>query len=283
MNFNLNPTTALIITGQLRINDNENPIDKINYHLNYFKHDEAFVFIWDYEYEKYKTQLDKIKANLIIGKSEQSKLDELTLQQAIFQFRKSFVHKLKPNENFNYEKEKNIVENWFVHYYLMQETFKQVNNKHQTYIKTRHDMIYLDEFESKEIFDFLDQPTTSIATPFGGDAEGFGLGDLFVIYNKPAMNKMKTFYDDLITNIKEQKAPTNGEAVLRFIFKNYHQANIYRFNFPCTTQRMLKDNYICHPKLNFNTVLDNTQVPNLINITHKNIYQDLNLLNIKKM
>ena len=99
MDFNFKPTTALIFTGQLRLQENQTPLEKIQKQLELFSHDEVYMFVWDYEYQEYKTQLDKLNAHIIIGDSKQPSFDDETMQYLVLQFRNYFIRKMiKDNE-----------------------------------------------------------------------------------------------------------------------------------------------------------------------------------------
>jgi len=248
MDFNFKPTTALIFTGQLRLEENQTPLQKIQKQLDLFPHDEVYMFVWDYEYEKYQNDLKQINANMIIGDSSKPTFDDETLQYLVLQFRNYFIRKMiKDNERDTpRERLESILFNWTKHYYIMQKTFQEVNLKHTYYIKTRYDNLYIGDANFDEVKSLLDNPKPALATPIYGDADGIGLGDLFVIANKSAAKIFQTYMDQIIEEVKKKLCPSSPEAAMRYIFANVHDTNIYRINLPCTTQDMAKRNFWLH-------------------------------------
>ena len=248
MDFNLKPTTALIFTGQLRLQENQSVKEKIQTQIDLFPHNEVYMFVWDYEYEKHKDELKTINAKIIIGDSKQPIFDDNTWQYLVLQFRNYFIRKMiKDNEkDTKRDHLEKIIYNWTKHYYIRQKTFQEVDLKHSFYIITRYDNIYRDKPNFDELKSFLDIPNPAISTPFYGDADGIGLGDLFVVTNKSGAKIFQTYLEQIIEEVKKKLCPASPEAALRYIFANKHNANIYRINFPCTTEEMAKRNFWLH-------------------------------------
>jgi hypothetical protein len=144
---------------------------------------------------------------------------------------------------------------------IKQQIFSQINHKHSTYIISRYDIVYMEKIENiklKEIYEFLDSDKKTIATPFGANAEGIGLGDLVIFANKSAVKIFTNYYDEIIQDCIKQIAPSFPEGFLRYMFVNKYNSDVFRFNFPCTTKSCLeRDGYLIHP-----------------NISHLNIYKN---------
>ena len=267
MDFNFKPTTALIFTGQFRLQENQTPLEKIQKQLELFSHDEVYMFVWDYEYQEHKTQLDKLNAHIIIGDSKQPFFDDETMQYLVLQFRNYFIRKMiKDNEkDTKRDHIEKILFKWTKHYYIIQRTFQEVNLKHTFYIKTRYDNIYLGDAQLDELKSFLDNPKPCISTPLYGDADGIGLGDLFVMTNKNGAKIFQTYLEQIIEEVKKNLCPPSPEAALRYIFANKHDADVYRINLPCTTEEMVKRNFWLHGNTPFKYIRqDKLKVP----ITH---------------
>jgi hypothetical protein len=88
------------------------------------------------------------------------------------------------------------------------------------------------------------------------------LGDLVVFANKKAAKFFTTFYDVIIQDCTKQIAPSFPEGMLRYIFSNVNNADIFRFNFPCTTQSQYENNYYIHPNVpHLNISKNNIPIP----------------------
>ena len=95
MNFFTTQTKALVITGQLRLHENESPVDRINYHIDYFKPDYTYLFLWDYEYEQYGEIIKQIpNTEIITAKYEDYKMKK-KLKKKLEELRKRdpFIYK----------------------------------------------------------------------------------------------------------------------------------------------------------------------------------------------
>jgi len=266
MNFFTTQTKALVITGQLRLHENESPVDRINYHIDYFKPDYTYLFLWDYEYEQYGEIIKQIpNTEIITAKYEDYKIPDFEMQHMILQLRKYLMPSIiRREETLLYTDHVKSINVFMLHYYIMQKTFSQINLKHSTYIKTRYDNLYLENINNtqlNQIYDFLDDEIPTIATPFGGDAENIGLGDLVVFTNKKGAQIFQNIYDELTKECIKQLAPSFPEGALRYMFRNLNQATIYRLNFPSTTIKMKDNNFILHPSVPFNIIRDNTPIP----------------------
>jgi len=55
---------TLIITGQLRLQENQNTIDKINYHIDKLKPHNTILFLWDSEYQQYQNEIKQLNLML---------------------------------------------------------------------------------------------------------------------------------------------------------------------------------------------------------------------------
>lgn len=259
MNFNLNPTKALILTGQLRLNENQNPIELINYHIDYFKPDYTYLFIWDYEYEIYGEEIKKIpNTEIIIGNSKLQNITEYEMQHLVLQLRKYLLPSIKRRkEDYNFPGDSTALKAYMVNPHIRQQTISQIKLKHSFYINSRYDVVYTlqpEQTQLKEIYQLLDVDEKTIATPFGGDAEGIGLSDLTFFANKNTMQIFKNYYDEIMQDVIAQIAPSFPEGFFRYMLVNKYNTEIFRFNFPCTTKSCLeRDGYLLHaniPQLN---------------------------------
>ena len=132
MNLFTKQTNALVLTGQLRLKDNQNPIEKINEHINYFKPDYTYLFLWDYEYELYGEQIKQIpNSEIIIADSNKYIPTEYEMQHLVLQLRKYLLPSIKRRkeqwEQFVYP-EKTIT-NYMIVPSIKQQTFSQINFK----------------------------------------------------------------------------------------------------------------------------------------------------------
>ena len=267
MNLFTKQTNALVLTGQLRLKDNQNPIEKINEHINYFKPDYTYLFLWDYEYELYGEQIKQIpNSEIIIADSNKYIPTEYEMQHLILQLRKYLLPSVKiRKEQWEQVETRKAITNYMIVPSIKQQTFSQINFNHSNYIVSRYDIVYAEQtnkLQLEEIYQFLDSDKPTIATPYGGDAEGIGLGDLVVFANKKAAKFFTTFYDVIIQDCTKQIAPSFPEGMLRYIFSNVNNADIFRFNFPCTTQSQYENNYYIHPNVpHLNISKNNTPIP----------------------
>ena len=267
MDFNYKPTTALIFTGQLRLKENQTPLEKIQKQLDFFEHDEAYMFLWDYEYQEHKQELNKLKTHLIVADSNNPIIDDTLMQHMVLQFRNYLIRKMIKDNEQNTKREviEKMIHNFTKHYYIMQKVFQDINLKHTFYIKTRYDNLYKDNKSIKEIKTFIDNPKPSLATPFYGDADGIGLGDLFVMTNKNGAKIFQTYFEQIKEDIVNHLCPATPEAAFRYIFANKHNADIFRFNFPCTTEDMDKRNFWLHGSETYHSIYQDKKI---VPITH---------------
>jgi len=268
MNFNFKQTKALVITGQIRLDNNQTPTEIINYHIDYFKPDYTYLFLWDYEYELYGKEIEQIpNTEIIIGKSNEQSISEYEMQHLILQLRKYLLPSIKRRkEQYEIPDTAKAITAYMKNPEIKQQIFSQINLKHQAYIVTRYDIVYIEKIEKiqiEEIFQFLDSDKKTIATPLGGDAEGIGLGDLVIFANKSAANVFKNYYDELMKDCIKQIAPSFPEGFLRYMFVNKNNCDVFRFNFPCTTKSCVeRDGYLIHANLpQYNIFKNNTPIP----------------------
>jgi len=268
MNFNLNPTKALVLTGQLRLDDNQSPTTLINQHIDYFKPDYTYLFLWDYEYEQYKDELNNIpNSEIIVGDSKAQNISDYEMQHLVLQLRKYLLPSIKRrNEDYNYQGDSTALKAYMVNPFIKQQVFSKINLKHSSYIVSRYDIVYMEKtnnLQLNEIYQFLDSEKKTIATPFGGDAEGIGLGDLVIFANKSAANVFKNYYDELMKDCIKQIAPSFPEGFLRYMFVNANQTEVFRFNFPCTTKSCLnRDGFLIHANVPYlNIVKQSIPIP----------------------
>jgi hypothetical protein len=210
MNFNTKQTKALVITGQMRLEENQTSLEKIKYHIDYFKPDYTYLFLWDYEYELYGEQIKQIpNSEIIIADSNKYIPTEYEMQHLILQLRKYLLPSMKRrNDNYEIPNTSKALIAYMKNPEIKQQIFSQINLKHSAYIVTRYDIVYMEKIEKlqiEEIFQFLDSDKKTIATPLGGDAEGIGLGDLVIFANKSAANVFKNYYDELMKDCIKQK------------------------------------------------------------------------------
>jgi hypothetical protein len=255
MNFNTKQTKALVITGQIRLDNNQTPTEIINYHIDYFKPDYTYLFLWDYEYELHGKEIEQIpNTEIIIGNSNQYQISDFEMQHLILQLRKYLLPLMKrQNDNYEIPNTSKALIAYMKNPEIKQQIFSQINLKHSAYIVTRYDIVYMEKIEKlqiEEIFQFLDSDKKTIATPLGGDAEGIGLGDLVIFANKSAANVFKNYYDELMKDCIKQIAPSFPEGFIRYMFVNKNNCDVFRFNFPCTTKSCLeRDGYLIHANL----------------------------------
>ena len=158
-------------------------------------------------------------------------------------------NKLKLNPTLDNE-DLNFYNNVLKQLYITQYVFQNLNIHSDIYIKTRYDNIYYNNFEINNLTNFYNEEQPIIATPFGGDLNGIGLGDLLTITNNKANNIFKNIYDTYIQNITNQKIPMYSELALRYIFKNINNATIYRFHLLMTTEKYEKRKLLYHSNKN---------------------------------
>jgi hypothetical protein len=239
---------TLIITGQLRIIENQNPIDKIQYHIDKLKPHNTILFLWDNEYQQYKKEIDLLNLQTIIADSNMPQISESIIQNMLNALNRQ--HDAKSNYTLE-SCDKNFLINVLKQIYSLQYTFQNINDNSTAYIKTRYDNIYLNDFEIDILLNnFFHENNPIIATPFGGDYDKIGLGDLLTITNNKANNIFKNYYNTYIEEINQQTGPMNSELALRYIFKNLNQADIYRFHFILTNEKHLKNQKIIHANKN---------------------------------
>lgn len=255
MNFNLNSNTALVIIGQLRLEDGQTVEQKMKYHTDNFKYDKLYCFLWDDEYELYHEEMEKFNPTFIVAdhKIKEHILNEYQLQCADYQLRQYDAYKCVyiNKDPLNYEREKEHIKRYMIFFYMLQYTFRNIKEKHTKYIKTRYDNVYFSNYQKdvKKCLSYLhdDNEKPIILAPIGGDADNIGISDLLTTFNQPAADIYANFLDELILNLVNKKGTPSPEKAFKFIFRNLHNSEIYRFCTGCTTQRMHKDNYICHP------------------------------------
>lgn len=243
---------TLIITGQLRLLENENPTDKIKYHIDYFKPNDTILFLWENEYLKYKNEINNLNTQNIILNHNLPIITEQHIQKCLQQIN------LQPNTITPItltQDNKNFFIRLIKQYYQIQHTFQNVNETSQIYIKTRYDLHYLEPYNINPLMQFYNENKPIISTPFGGDLFGIGLGDLITITNNKANDIFKSYYDIFIQELQNEKCPVNAELLIRYIFKNLNNADIYRFNLFCTNQHMLQNNQIYHGINNIGNVI----------------------------
>jgi hypothetical protein len=147
MNFNFKQTKALVITGQIRLEENQNPIEKIKYHIDYFKPDYTYLFLWDYEYELYGKQIEQIpNTEIIIGNSNAYQISDFEMQHLILQLRKYLLPSVKRRKEYYEIKNTTIALTAYMkNPEIKQQIFSQINLKHSAYIVTRYDIVYMEK------------------------------------------------------------------------------------------------------------------------------------------
>jgi hypothetical protein len=268
MNFNTKQTKALVITGQIRLDNNQTPTEIINYHIDYFKPDYTYLFLWDYEYELHGKEIEQIpNTEIIIGNSNQYQISDFEMQHLILQLRKYLLPSMKRrNDNYEIPNTSKALIAYMKNPEIKQQIFSQINLKHSAYIVTRYDIVYMEKIKKlqiEEIFQFLDSDKKTIATPLGGDAEGIGLGDLVIFANKSAANVFKNYYDELMKDCIKQIAPSFPEGFIRYMFVNKNNCDVFRFNFPCATKSCVeRDGFLIHANLpQYNIFKNNIPIP----------------------
>jgi len=252
--------TTLIITGQLRLINEENPIDKIQYHINHIKPNETILFLWQNEYQQYKNEIDSLNLQTI---TLNENLPEIDYQKILLSQKQ--INK-QPNTNTPLQLTKDNIDFFtrlIKQYYQIQHIFQNIKSDSNIYIKTRYDLKYLAPFNINPLSQFYNENLPIISTPFGGDLHGIGLGDLMTITNNKANQIFQNYYDVFIHHLQNELSPVNAEFLIRYIFKNLNHSDIYRFNFFCTTQHMEKNNYIYHGLIQHGEIIgkDNLYLP----------------------
>lgn len=235
---------TLIIFGQLRLQENQNLIDKIKYHIDYIKPNETILFLWDYEYQQYKNQIESLNLPLILGDSnlpiiENEMYENMFISQNILKQKT-----IKDKDDIQF------YNNVLKQLYLLQTIFQNINPTSNIYITTRYDNLYYYDFQINNLINLFNEKTPIIATPFGGDYNDIGIGHLLTITNNKANNIFKNIYDTYTQNIQNQKIPMYTELALRYIFKNLNNSTIYRFHLLMTTEKYLKRKLIYHANRN---------------------------------
>lgn len=268
MNFSTKQTKALVLTGQMRLQDNQSPKELVEHHVNYFKPDFTYLFLWDYEYELYGEELKNLpNTEIVVGDSNTHQITEFEMQHLILQLRKYLLPACKQRKDY-YElpNTTKALQAFMKNPSIKQQIFSKINLKHSTYIVSRYDIVYVEKIENvklNEIYQFLDSDKKTIATPIGADAQGIGLGDLVIFANKSAAQIFKTYYDEIIQDCIKQIAPSFPEGFLRYMFVNKYECDIFRFNFPCTTKSCLeRDGFLIHGNVpQYNIYKNNIPIP----------------------
>ena len=167
MNLFTKQTNALVLTGQLRLKDNQNPIEKINEHINYFKPDYTYLFLWDYEYELYGEQIKQIpNSEIIIADSNKYIPTEYEMQHLILQLRKYLLPSIKRRKDkFAKSEDIKAITNFMIVPSIKQQTFSQINFNHSNYIVSRYDIVYAErtnKLQLEEIYQFASNENEAI-------------------------------------------------------------------------------------------------------------------------
>ena len=240
--------TTLIITGQIRLQENQSPTQKIKYHIEKLNPDETILFLWENEYQQYKNEIDSLNLQTIISNPDLPIISENILRDMLHAHNKQ-IDTINP---YNFENcDQSFYRKVIKQIFQLQYVFQNINNNSNIYIKTRYDNVYLNDFKINILYNnFYNEDKPIISTPFGGDYANIGLGDLLTITNNKANKIFETFYDTYIEQLKQNKCPMNTELALRYIFKNLNHADIYRFHFLMTTERFKEKNLIYHANRN---------------------------------
>lgn len=240
--------TTLIITGQLRLQENQTPIEKINYHIEKINPDETILFLWENEYKQYKNEIDSLNLQTIIAPENLPIITQKIINNIIIAHNKQSDTKTPYDLN---TADINFYHNILKQLFLTQYTFQNIKTKSNVYIKTRYDIIYLNNFQITNLINnFYHEEKPILSTPFGGDYNNLGIGDLITITNNKANEIYKTIYNQYIDLLEKQNCPMNNELFLRLIFKNINQTSVYRFHFLATTQRHYNKQLIYHANKN---------------------------------
>ena len=153
MNFNTKQTKALVITGQIRLDNNQTPTEIINYHIDYFKPDYTYLFLWDYEYEIHGKEIEQIpNTEIIIGNSNEYQISDFEMQHLILQLRKYLLPSMKRrNDNYEIPNTSKALIAYMKNPEIKQQIFSQINLKHSAYIVTRYDIVYMEKIEKLQI------------------------------------------------------------------------------------------------------------------------------------
>lgn len=258
--------TTLIITGQLRLQENQTPTEKINYHIEKINPDETILFLWENEYKQYKNEIDSLNLQKIIA-PENLPIINQDIKEQIYKAlnnQPEIPYNIKIDQIFQQYLEKFTKQSFQIQY-----IFQNINNISDIYIKTRYDNIYLQNFEIKKLKEFYNENKPIIATPFGGDYANLGLGDILTITNNKANKIYQTYYDTILEKLKDYKTPITPELTLRYIFKNLNDATIYRFHCIMTTEKYYEKQLITHANKNLFQTHGFNNIGEIIGIDNK--------------
>ena len=239
---------TLIITGQLRLKENQIIKEKINYHIEHLKPNNTILFLWDNEYQQYETQINQLNLQTIIGNSNLPIVSENIIEDMTNALNK------QPDIKYPFTTEncdRIFFNNVLKQLFQLQYIFQNINTHSNAYFITRYDNVYLTDFNySFLINNFYNENKPIISTPFGGDYANIGIGHLITIINNKAKFIYENLYDTYLQQLEENKSPMNTELALRYIFKNLNHTDIYRFNAIITTERHKQNNLIYHADRN---------------------------------
>ena len=127
---------TLIITGQLRLKENQTVEEKINYHIDKLKPHNTILFLWDYEYQQYQNEINKLNLQTIIGNSNLPIITEDIIRDMTNALNK------QPDTKIPYNLD-NCDRLFFTkvlkQIYQIQFIYQNLNNDSDIYIKTRYD------------------------------------------------------------------------------------------------------------------------------------------------
>ncbi len=207
---------CLNLSGQIRLRDDENLINKINYFKEYLNFDKIFMHVWWSDYLTYHNELHEIcmKFDCSISISQEVNFDQKILDS---------VSIIKHHLN---SKSKDILSQFFGIHSVFQLS---INEDFDIYIRCRFDNKFDDKLNLDQIGKHLSSNHPTAIFPSGGDWCN-GLGDVFYAMNKNCGKLMKNFFYDTL-HLACMDTPLHSEGILRAFFINLHNVQIFRMPF----------------------------------------------------
>jgi hypothetical protein len=208
---------CLNLSGQIRLRENENLFDKINYFKINLKFDKLFMHVWLNDYLIHKDTIEKIQKefNTSIIITDNPVIDNNLSKK--FQMIK---HHLETKAN-----------DLFYQFYGIQSVFQRSNYEdYDIFIRCRFDNIFVSEFKFNKYYDILKLEKPVALVPSGSDwCEG--MADAFMVMNKSCSFLINNLIEDYV-KLLEIKFPFHPETLLRSFFINLHSVSVYRIPYP---------------------------------------------------
>lgn len=227
---------CILLPGQVRLETSIFPsISGIfDYQEHFLKCENFTCFLWDYDLEKYKSNLNN-RYNYVIGNEAETEIDNDLHELMIEGIIKSAQCSRTEAEN---AVNKSIKEN-----YGWAKVFEKALQKNYKYfIKSRYDLVFKNKFDINKIKFLLDNPEPVIVMPFGDwghRSNAQGCSTLFYVMNRPAAERMKDYNLQEIERAKNNEIFCTEAGFLYHLIK--HKIHIVRFNFPITFNNWHKE------------------------------------------